>query len=131
MVMKKAIYIYIAGLSVLAAFAAAPARANDANTVFNGISAATGVIGIFQKSNTNRHLNAIEQGQAESNYREERRDQAADRAAAQRAAANRRAAAQKAAADRQAAENARVQAATAAARQDAARKQQLDALKYD
>ncbi|WP_190323111.1 hypothetical protein [Candidatus Tokpelaia sp.] len=123
--------LFIAGLSVLAALPVLPARANDANTVFNGISAATGVIGVFQQSKTNRYLNNIEQGQQESNYREERRDAAADRAAASRAAANRRAAAQKAAADRQAAENARIQAAEATARQDAARKQQLDALKYD
>jgi len=127
--MKKAFFVL--GLSSLTALSGLPARAGDANTVFNGISAATGVIGVFQQSKTNRHLNNIEQGQQQSNYREERRDEAASRAAARRAEANRRAAAQKAAADRKAAEEARIQAAAATARQDAARKQQLDALKYD
>lgn len=126
--MRKALLILSLGAS--AAFSALPAQANDANTVFNGISAASNVIGIFQRSNTNRHLNNLEQGQQQQNYREYQRDQTAQRAAARRAEANRKAAAQKAAADRQAAENARVQAAAMQARKETLRRQELDALKF-
>lgn len=125
--MKKAVFAL--SLVSLAVFAGTPAQANDANTVFNGINAATGVIGIFQRSNTNRHLNNIEQTQSQEQYRHYQKDQAAQRAAAQRAAANRKAAAQKAAADQKAAENARMQAAANAARKDEIRKQELNALK--
>jgi len=122
----------VLGLGLAAALAAAPAAQarNDANTVFNGISAATGVIGIFQNGKMIKQNGESLQMQQNREYREYQRDQAAARNAEMRAAANRRAAANKAAAERKAAEAARIQAAAAQAKQEATRKAELDSLKF-
>jgi len=127
---KSLILISAAAIAALASVPAAQAR-NDANTVFNGISAATGLIGVFQNGKMIKQNNENLQIQQQRDYREYRRDQAAESAAAQRAAANRRAAAERAAANKRAEEQARLEAAQAKASADAARQRELDALKYN
>jgi len=128
--MKKTALLISAALVSACAFAPAAQARNDANTVFNGISAATGIIGVFQNGKMIKQNGESLQMQQNREYRDFQRDQAAARNAEMRAAANRRAAANKAAADRKAAETARIQAAATQAKQEAARKAELDSLKF-